>query len=257
MPPKTPDYTVPALEKGLDILEALAQAESPLTQAELARKLGRSSSELFRMLNCLEKRRYILKDPASSTYDLSLHLYALAQRRNPQSALLEAARLPLLEFVRQTGESVHLSVLDRHRLVVLTQTSTHQPVQLSIQPGSSFEPLHTASGRLLLASMPEPDLEAWLKDHLTWQKASPTQRKLWRESFTQIRRLHVSQAHDEAVRGTQDLAVLIPLGSPTQQAALACSFLAFREDEEKNQQVLHQLQNCTKTIQSTLGLRED
>ncbi len=35
-------YTAPALDKGLDILETLAEAEAGLTQAEIARRLDRS-----------------------------------------------------------------------------------------------------------------------------------------------------------------------------------------------------------------------
>jgi DNA-binding IclR family transcriptional regulator len=251
---KKPDYTVPALEKGLDIIEALSQAKTPMTQSELAHQLGRSSSELFRMLDCLEKRRYLIKDPTSGTYDLSLHLYALAHRRNPQSALLEASRIPLMEFVRQTGESIHISVLDRHRLLVLTQTGTHQPVQLSIQPGSSFEPLLTASGRLLLAHMPEEELNAWLKEDSTWKQAGSAQHKLWLKNLASIRLQHFSSAQDETVRGTEDLAVLVSLGSPAQQAALACSFLAFQRDEKKNSRVQQQLLICARMIETNLGL---
>ncbi|MGH9454797.1 MAG: helix-turn-helix domain-containing protein, partial [Terriglobia bacterium] len=54
-----PHYRAPALEKGLDILEALAAARVPQSLSEMARLLKRSASELFRMLNLLERRGYI------------------------------------------------------------------------------------------------------------------------------------------------------------------------------------------------------
>jgi DNA-binding IclR family transcriptional regulator len=56
-------YFAPALEKGLDVLEALAVARTPQTLAQLARTLNRTSSELFRMIDALEKRFYIIRDP--------------------------------------------------------------------------------------------------------------------------------------------------------------------------------------------------
>ena len=52
-------YTAPALEKGLDVLELLASVSEALTHSEIARRLGRSVSEVFRMLVCLEERGYI------------------------------------------------------------------------------------------------------------------------------------------------------------------------------------------------------
>jgi DNA-binding IclR family transcriptional regulator len=55
-------YPVPALEKGLDLLEFLSAQGVPQSLADLARGLGRSASEIFRMLNCLERRGYIGRD---------------------------------------------------------------------------------------------------------------------------------------------------------------------------------------------------
>lgn len=52
-------YRAPALEKGLDILELLARNSSPMTTSQMACALGRSVSELFRMVLALEYRGYI------------------------------------------------------------------------------------------------------------------------------------------------------------------------------------------------------
>jgi len=46
-------YTAPALEKGLDILELLASVSEALTHSEIASRLGRTITEVFRMLVCL------------------------------------------------------------------------------------------------------------------------------------------------------------------------------------------------------------
>ena len=46
----------PALEKGLDLLEALAAESRGLSQKQLAERVGRSVGEIFRMLVALERR---------------------------------------------------------------------------------------------------------------------------------------------------------------------------------------------------------
>src|SRR5215831_7001214 len=48
--PKTSRYRAPALEKGLDVIELLAAEKSPLNLSAISQRLGRSSGELFRML---------------------------------------------------------------------------------------------------------------------------------------------------------------------------------------------------------------
>ena len=45
------NYSAPALDKGLDILELLALSSRSLTQAEIADHLNKSVNEIYRMLN--------------------------------------------------------------------------------------------------------------------------------------------------------------------------------------------------------------
>ena len=54
-------YTAPALEKGLDILELLASRFEPMSQAAIAHALGRTPSEVFRMISVLEQRGYLVR----------------------------------------------------------------------------------------------------------------------------------------------------------------------------------------------------
>src|ERR1043165_5034011 len=88
-----PSYHVPALEKGLDILECLAAQGVPMTQAQIARAIGRGSNELFRMLTTLERRGYIQRDPVSGAYGLTLRLFELSHTHSPLQDLLRAAAL--------------------------------------------------------------------------------------------------------------------------------------------------------------------
>jgi len=52
----SPRYTAPALEKGLDILDVLVDTAEGYTLNELSVKLGRTVSEIFRMVVTLERR---------------------------------------------------------------------------------------------------------------------------------------------------------------------------------------------------------
>ena len=131
-------YRVPALEKGLDILETLAHSQTPLSLTELARKQGRSSSELFRMLAVLESRGYINKGEASGNYALSLKLYELAHLHPPVMNLLEAAAQPMKNVTNVLRESCHLSVLRRGKLVVLKEVLSPARVRLSVPVGGRF-----------------------------------------------------------------------------------------------------------------------
>ena len=53
------NYSAPALEKGLDIIELLSESSDGFSQAEIAKELNRSVNEIYRMLNILVSRNYI------------------------------------------------------------------------------------------------------------------------------------------------------------------------------------------------------
>jgi len=131
----SPTYFVPALEKGLDTLEALAVAKVPQSLTDLARTLNRTSSELFRMISVLEKRAYIARDPVSEGYHLTLKLYELAHTHSPVDQLLKAAALPMQELAETIQESCHLCVLNGPMLTVIAQAESPEPVRLSVEVG--------------------------------------------------------------------------------------------------------------------------
>ena len=91
-------YSAPALEKGLDIIELLSASENGLTQGEIARALNRSSNEIYRMLTTLVRRRYILRPKKNDRYVLSLRLFSLSHGYPPLSRLINFS-VPLMEKV--------------------------------------------------------------------------------------------------------------------------------------------------------------
>ena len=80
----------PALEKGLDILEALAASPAGYTLAELAHRIDRSVSEIFRMAVTLQRRGYVQVDE-NDRYTLTLKMFELAHRQQPLKSLVSVA----------------------------------------------------------------------------------------------------------------------------------------------------------------------
>lgn len=218
---KSPNYSVPALERGLDILEALGAAAVPQSLTDLGGRLERSASSLFRVLNCLERRNYVTRDPISGKYVLSLKLFALAHTHSPVEGLLRAARPSMQALAEELGESCHLSVLERGRLLVVAQHDSPAPVRVSIEVGAEFDPLQTVSGRLLIANLELSEREAILASSPAWKCAGPAMRKARLKELDQIRLLGVSQQSDESIKGLADVAVLVGQPGIAPSAALA------------------------------------
>lgn len=220
MSEKAPSYSVPALEKGLDILEALAASPVPLSLAELARDLDRGSAEIFRMLVCLERRSYLRRDPVSGKYSPTLRLFEIAHAHSPLKVLLDVAAEPMRRVSLKLRESCHLSVIERGKLLVIAREDSPESVRLSIEVGGRFEAEHTASGRLLL---------------------SPVGATM--------------SARDETIEGVDDAVVRIGSPDAAVHAALAVSWLRSRKGAKKSSAVLAELKAAARDIEASLGLK--
>ena len=78
---QSPKYATPALDKGLEILELLARSSRGLTLNEMSKAMGRTVSEIFRMVFTLEQRGYIASDD-TDRYSLSLKMFELSHWRH-------------------------------------------------------------------------------------------------------------------------------------------------------------------------------
>jgi DNA-binding IclR family transcriptional regulator len=147
----------PALEKGLDLLEALANEPDGLTQKALAEQVDRSVGEIFRMLGVLEQRGYVVRDPRTGLYSLTLRLFELANRHPPIRRLQHAALNAMSRLAATIGHSCHLVMMNSNRILVVAQTEPDRPMGWSVKLGASF-PLstHYASARVL-AAFQSPD----------------------------------------------------------------------------------------------------
>jgi len=252
--PKAPHYPVPALEKGLDVLETLAAAAVPQSLAELAARLERSSSELFRMLNCLETRGYITREAASGKYALTLKLYSLAHAHSVTEKLLRAAQVPMQALTEKVRESCHLSVLDRGRLLVVAQQESPERVRLSIEVGGVFDAVTTASGRLLLSALDEDALAAVLAASPAGRALSPRGVIALKASLVEMRRTGVSTAESETIEGVRDVAVRVGNPAAGIVAALAVTRLLRRGQRGDDAALTAAMQAAAGAITATLGL---
>lgn len=152
-------YAAPALEKGLDILELLSRHDTGMTQAEIARALGRSVSEIFRMLVVLTDRGYLAQDPHTDRYSLTTLLFEVAHR-TPLVRRLTALAGPFMKRLTQrVNQSVHLGILSGDAVLVVGQVDSPGNNVMSVRLGARIEIWRASSGRVILAFLPPEALE--------------------------------------------------------------------------------------------------
>lgn len=160
---KTQRYTAPALEKGLDILELLSATVVGLSLSEIARDLGRSVSEIFRMLVVLQERGYIAQDPASEKYGLTTRLFEVAHRTPLIQRLTTAAEPLMRDLAHRINQSVHLAILADDAVLIVGQVDPPARHVMSVRLGTRVDLWRASSGRVMMAFQDEDRLAEMLR----------------------------------------------------------------------------------------------
>lgn len=164
MTDETEKYKAPALDKGLDILEALSLVDFGLTQAELARQLNRSVGEIFRMLMVLRKRNLIQLDELSDRYFLTTKLFELAHRTPIIKRLTVSATPIMQQLTKFTQQSVHMAVKSGEHALIVGQVDNPGDNVFSIKVGSRMDIWRTSSGRVILAFLSDLELQSFIDE---------------------------------------------------------------------------------------------
>jgi DNA-binding IclR family transcriptional regulator len=165
-------YAVPALDKALDILELLARQSGGLGQAPLAEAVGRTVGEIFRVLQTLERRGFILRDAQSGLYLLSTRMLELANLHPPLRGLVQLALGPMQRLADAARQSCNLAILEGVTVRVVAQVESPADFGFRVRVGAGFPSESTASGLVLLA-FAEPDSRAAARAELSARGVEP------------------------------------------------------------------------------------
>src|SRR5690625_5062502 len=215
---KSPNYSAPALEKGLDILEILSESSTGYTLNEISKVANRSINEIFRMVMTLHRRGWVQVDE-NDRYSLTLRMFELAHRHMPLRSLVSMA-LPLMrKLVHEAGQSCHLTVLQEGRVVVIAQVDSPGRWSLGLKVGALVGLRDTASGHVLLAFLSEADRERMLEMHEPVRGEKLLTRKDLLEELASVRQKGYAETPSEQIKGVTNIAY--PVFGPNQNA-IAC-----------------------------------
>jgi DNA-binding IclR family transcriptional regulator len=148
---------VQSIERGIDILNALASGQKTVT--EVARATCLSKGTAFRLLASLNYQNLVMKDPIENVYSLGPGFLRLVDGATRGLSVVTSLARPALARLRDlTGETIALHVRLGAERICIGELTSLQPIRYSASAGT-LAPVHVgAAGRVLLAFMPEADL---------------------------------------------------------------------------------------------------
>lgn len=153
---------VPALQRGLALLEYLAAEPSGATLSELGAALSLSPTSVFRLAGALEELGYLQRDEKTKRFAVTQKLLLLGQPHSGNRSLVECALEPMRQILAATGETTQLLCRAEADCVVIEQLPALHPFKYIVDLGSR-PPAHCcAPGKAMLAFLPDDALDAVL-----------------------------------------------------------------------------------------------
>lgn len=143
----------------LEVLKMFTKEKPVWGGRELAHEMELNHTNIYRILETLERNNFVSKDPITKQYSLGFVVWELGTIFYEQ---LNVGRLinPVLQKLSDsTGESVFLTLLDGEEAITLTVIEPKNKVKFSVSTGSRAPLYVGASYRSILAFMSEDEIE--------------------------------------------------------------------------------------------------
>ena len=163
---KNREYSAPAVDRALDILEFMAKHPRPFGTTELARCLKIPVNSVFRILKRLTEREYTVQDPISSGYQLSTRVFSLGMSLYTRFELRQRARPHMEWLCRETEETCQIQIPHGDQMLVIDTVSPEVQFYLRVVPGSLVYYHPNAYGKAVLAFMDEDEVKQVIPSRL-------------------------------------------------------------------------------------------
>jgi len=159
---KTP--SVPALERGLRILECITASKTGLTFSQIAKGMKIPKSSIHSLLVTFEREGYLHRSELTGRYICGMKLVHIANSAIEGVGLLERAGNLLRALANQTGLTVHMGMWERNEVALIAKVDPFSHQKVATWVGKRIDFHCTSLGKCLVAHLPEGELDRLVRE---------------------------------------------------------------------------------------------
>lgn len=252
------DYAVRSLERASEILNCFTLYEPEKSLKQLSEETGLHKSTVFRLLDTLERIKWVRRDPKVGTYRIGFGIFELGTRAIRGNDFYQVSLTHLEKLAKLTDQSAHLVIQDQGEALYLNKIEC--PGSIISQPsqiGLRF-PMHcTAVGKVLLSFMEE-------EQALTIIAAKGLKRmtvnticevNVLLKELQNIRQKGYAVDDEETQLGLRCVAAPVKDFNGKLVAAISVSGLVASISDHKLSYIITQVSNTAANISADLGCR--
>lgn len=221
---------VPAARNTLRILTLLTSVGVPISAARIRNELQLPRSTVYHLLNEMEEAGYVVHISEEQSYGLGMIAYEMANAYTTQQPLVRLGSKLVDKATLIIGGSGHIARMSGSEIVYLYEYRSPGAVSLVTEVGVRLQAPRTASGRAMLAVLPEVEAKAAFAtaDNLgeSWRN--------FKHELALVREQGFAEEIEQVSRGQHTLAVAVLDHLKRPAAALAVTFQVGAEQDRIN-----------------------
>ena len=220
-------------DRAIDVLLLFDDQGPVLSALDVSERLRMPRSTTYRYLQSLRSYGLVEDDSSSGGFRLGPRVLQLARMARKGLALPEVALPHMRELAELTGEAAILTRRSERQVVCVERVESRHRIRLTYERGTVLPPHAGASAKVLLAWLPDPELEAVLRQtELTrYTERTVTDPAALRAELAAIRQAGYAVSYGEVDPGVRGIAAPI-LGADGQViAGLSTVGPSFRLDD--------------------------
>ena len=143
------------------MIQVFSASHPSLTLSDVARLTGITRATARRILLTLEKLGHVRSD--GRQFSLTPRVLSLGWAYLSSLNIWEAAQPLMLELSERTGESCSIATLDLPEVVCVAEVQARRIVNVALGAGLRLPAHATCTGRVLLAGLPEAELDSFVE----------------------------------------------------------------------------------------------
>lgn len=248
---------VKSAERVCQILKLIGPHRDGLKHAQVAKALNIPTSSLSGLLASLLEQQFLSFNSLTQRYLLGPQILSLAGSYLESFDLVEQSRPIVRKLVKDTEESVAISIRCEDDILTVFKEDSEQLIKRTIQIGERRPLYATASGKAILAFLPEQEIDEYfssVKLVSVTPKTITDPNKL-RKQLEEIRVTGIAYNREEV--SDEIIAVAAPIfdlyGMVAASIVVSTPFIRFTA--EKEEVIKHCVKEASINLSGKLGFR--
>ena len=213
---------VESFNRGFRLLSIVCKSDASLSLSELSKISNLSISTIQRLSYTLQHLGLLDRDHHTKKFKIGPEMIALSFNVIDNLALKKVAYPHMLQLSKKIDEVVALAVLSGTQVILIESIKTQQVLNVSTSGGITI-PLHaTASGKAMLAFLPENEVDILL-GKLNFERFTDNtivSMEAYKAQLSEVRKRGFAESIDESNHGLAAVAAPIQGNDGTVKAAL-------------------------------------